>query len=133
MKETNDAQQDYLVSFPFMFGSRALDVTVGHDGFSYWFDSFAQVDAVKRDPDLILKAAFLRGERLKYLDQIRDEWTIKALVPEVELREIREVLSPRYWADSCDHDWDLEKRLKAILEPIFWKDVNPQLSVPIDP
>ena len=120
----------YLVGSSFVFGGREFEVLILHDGFSYWFDPFAKNEALKANPDLVVMAAISDGEQRKFLSEIHDEWTVKAPVPEADLREICEDLSARYWAD-CTNDFDLDRRLDEILEPIFWSQVNPQLSVPV--
>jgi len=132
MSEQSDdfGPNSYLVGNTFVFGDREFEVFVLHDGISYWFDPLAKNEALKSDPNLIIMAAIFDGPQRKFLSQIHGEWTVKAEIPESDLCEIREQLSPRYWGD-CSQDFEMEKRLDAILEPIFWNKVNPQLSVPI--
>lgn len=133
-EQTDDfGPQCYLVGTAMMFGGREFTITVGHDGFSYWFDSFAYHQALKSDPGLVAMSAIPDSDERKFLSQIYDEWTVKVEVPEMELREMRDHLAPRYWSDDSDKDFGLGKRLKEILEPIFWRDINSQLSLPITP
>lgn len=121
--------ESFLVSTFMVFGGREFDVTVMHDGMSYWFDPLAKNQILAADQELTLKAAIFRGKELKLLQRIHDEWTVSAKVPDDGLAMIRSDLTHRCWSDNWGSDFD--KRLDAILEPIFWKEINPQLSVPV--
>lgn len=122
-------RESFLVSTFMVFGGREFDVTVTHDGFSHWFDPIAKNRALEADRDLILKAAIFRGKELAFLHRIHDEWTVIAKVPDADFAVIRDDLSHRYWTENWGEDFDA--RLDAILDPLFWSGVNPQLSVPV--
>ena len=49
--------------------------------------------------------------------------TVRVAVPESVLREIRDELSARYWAD-CENDFDLNRRLHEMFMPLFWEHVS---------
>jgi len=119
----SEQPEDHLISTFFDFGGRSFSVVVRHDGFSYWFES-----SVINDYRQIMFTAKFKSNDAKLLSSIESEHTLRAPVPAVELRIIREELSPLYWAETPADD----KILDAILEPIFWKHINPQLSPPID-
>lgn len=126
--------QDYLVSTCFDFGGRDIGVTVEHDGFSYWFDRTGAKRAIQKKSDVSRLAAFFGDkESAEYVSRVDDEHTIRVPIPEADLKLIRDKLSPQYWADSesgNDKNFELEKALDKILEPLFWEYVNPLLSPP---
>jgi hypothetical protein len=129
---SEDAQdfgpENYLINTSFIFGGREFTVTVKHDGISYWFDSQIKNEVEKNNPDFRLNVLCKNKPATQYLERIYEEYTLTAPVPEAGLRQIREELSPRYWADEPADD----EVLDAILEPIFWENVNPQLASPIE-
>jgi hypothetical protein len=125
---TMSEHHDYLVFTGFKFGGRHITVKVEDDGFSYWMDDtsyrktshesgLSGIDAMVGDEGVARKMRNIRGEH-----------TIKVEVPAEGFREIRDVLSPAYWAEADDAD--IDKRLDGILEPLFWEHVNPYLSPP---
>jgi hypothetical protein len=120
---------DYLVSTCFDFNGRSISVTVEHDGFSYWLDESSARRLNQKEQN---STKFLSGDEQagRRWSRIYEEHTIQVAMPEDSLKVIREELSVRYWADTCDKDFDLEKRLDAILEPLFWEYVNQYLSPP---
>ena len=127
-EDTRDfGPENHLISTSFIFGGREFTVTVKHDGISYWFDSQIINEVEKNNPDFQLNVLSGKKSANQYLERIYEEYTLIAPVPEVGLRQIREELSPRYWADEPAED----EVLDAILEPIFWKSINPQLALPI--
>jgi hypothetical protein len=114
--------QDHLISTFLEFGGREFSVVVTHDGYSHWFEI-----SMMADYRHILFTASLDRNDAKLLSMLESEYTLKTVVPEDGLRVIREELAPQYWAETPAAD----KILDAILEPIFWRAINPQLSPPI--
>ena len=111
IEETPDFDHEsFLVSTFMEFGGREFNVTVTHDGFSYWFDPHAdnQMAATKDFPE---------------------EWSARSKVSDEAFAVIRDDLSHRYWSEKWGENFD--KTLHAILVPIFWADINPQLSAPV--
>lgn len=129
-QQSGNPERAQLVLSSFIFGNREFRVEVRHDGFSYWFDSVALNDAQKANPDLIVKAAANLQPERQFLEYLMEEYTLRAKVQEVEMKEVRETLSDLFWLDDTP-DW-VVTRIDEILEPIFWREINPQLSPMIE-
>lgn len=114
--------QNHLISTFLEFHGREFSVVVTHDGWSHWFEV-----SVIRGYRHILYTASVSENAAKLLANVEREHTLKALVPEAGLKQIREELSPRYWAENPAPD----EILDSILGPVFWQHINPQLSPPI--
>ena len=123
MSEPIQDVPDYLISTTQLVGGTEFEVTVCHDGISYWFDPSAKKRALASDPNLVLKAISGDGVARQALANIDLEYTIEAPVPPASLAIIRDELSPLYWAEDFPEDFD--DRLDAILLPIFHEHVNP--------
>ena len=104
-----------------------------HDGYSHWFDNFRKKEVLRANPGILIDAATGDENIARHIAHLHDEYTLKALVPESGLRIIRNELSPAYWSDAMEGMPDFDQRLDAILEPIFWQHINPQLSPPVEP
>jgi hypothetical protein len=127
----NRKNDRFLVQSSLMLGGREFLIDVDHNGFSYWFDQFAKDQALEKDPNLIAMAMLGDDDSRKFLDQIKTGFTIKAAVPDSDFFVIKSLLSPRYWSPSGFSKED-SQRLDSILEPIFWRDVHPHLTVPVE-
>ena len=109
-------ERDYLVLTGFTFGGRDFRVVVKHDGLSYWTDRSAVGSILDSD-----------------FHRMAGEHTVQAPVPDGDLREIREQLSPLFWLE--DHEIDeadakrVDQRLDEILEPIFWEHAATYFSI----
>lgn len=123
MSEPLQDVPDYLISTTQLIGGTEYEVTVCHNGISYWFDPSAKKRALAADPYLVVKA--ISGDEIarQALANINSEYTIEAPVPPESLVIIRDELSPLYWAEEFSPVFDA--RLDAILLPIFHKHVNP--------
>ncbi len=115
--------KDHLISTFLSFHGREFSVVVTHDGWSHWFEV-----SVISEYRHILYTASVSENAAKHLASVEREHTVRAQVPEAGLKLIREELSPRYWAEHPSAD-DI---LDAILEPVFWQHINPQLSPPME-
>ncbi len=123
--------QSYLVSKCFNFRGHSMSVIVEHNGCSYWVDNTAARRAIQQDGRgvQLIDAVLGNPAATKYFDLVRHEFCVEVPICEAHLKEIREELSARYWAEE-ENDPFLERRLNAILKPLFWAHVNPYLSPP---
>jgi hypothetical protein len=126
----SEHSHDYLVSSSLAFGRREFVIKVGHDGISFWTDKMEGRKAIDKKPARSISEIF-DPIRFATNSRIYDEYTYQAPVPEADLKRIRDELSPRYWnEETLPYDFDLDRQLDAIFEPIFWGQINPQLSRP---
>jgi len=126
----SEHSHDYLISTAIYFDAREFVVMVDHKGVSFWTDKAEGRKVIDKKPVRNVWEIF---DRTRFATNMRiyDEYTYQAPVPEADLKRIRDELSPRYWnMETLPHDFDLDKQLDAILEPIFWEQINPQLSRP---
>jgi hypothetical protein len=112
------------------FGRREFSIYVDHEGKIYW-DDVTQRRSQRSDGSRCLELRALVGDvnAKKRLESEVENYTIHFDLPEDVLSKIEvaaEMLEAGTW--TTKH----EEELDAVLEPLFWENVNPYLEPPLE-
>ena len=120
---------DDLIQTFLSIGGREINVRVGSDGMSQWYDMTAQYSAENSNPNFGVKTLFPGTKERKHLKHIESEFTVDAKVPENVMQRLRAEIAAARKAGQKDI---ADAILEALLEPIFWREINEFLTPPID-
>lgn len=125
------AENKPIFSYSMVFHDREFMIEFHRDGVSHWQDWTLKKRLAQNDDarDFIGAAIFSDARAAQRFDDRRKEFTVSVAL-EREAMSFVEVASDMAATDK----WTTahERRLDRILAPIFWRDVNPQLSLPIE-